>query len=158
MLKILSIIDDEKCYEEVRKLRWPNGVTCPCCGSAEIVKNGFHETNQYRQRYSWKNCNKRFDDLTETVFEGHRQPLKVWIIALYFMGLNLSNKQISDELDLCDSDVQVMTSVLRSGVVERKPEPKLSGKVEFDEVYVVAGHKGNSVAVKKKNEKHGKEG
>lgn len=42
-----------------------------------------------------------------------------------------------------------MANILRSGVVEKKPEIKLSGEVECDEVYVVAGHKGNSAAVEK---------
>jgi hypothetical protein len=31
------------------------------------------------------------DDLTDTIFAGHHQPLKVWILCLYFMGLNLSH-------------------------------------------------------------------
>ncbi len=47
---------------------------------------------------------KRFDDLTGTVFSGHHQPLKVWILCLYFMGLNLSNIQIAQELDLNRTD------------------------------------------------------
>lgn len=158
MLKILSILDDKKCYEEVRSLRWPNGVVCPFCDSPEVVKNGHHSTNHNRQRYECKMCKKRFDDLTNTVFEGHHQPLKVWIIVLYFMGLNLSNQQIAREVELCTSDIQAMTSILRTGVVERKPEPKLSGEVEIDEVYVVAGHKGNPGAVKKKGEKGVEEG
>jgi len=45
-----------------------------------------------------------------------------------------------------------MAEILRSGVVERKPEVKLSGAVELDGVYVVAGHKGNPKAVKKSKE------
>ena len=65
------------------------------------------------------------------------------------MGLNLSNRQIAVELDLHENDVQVMTKRLREGIVERKPKPQLSGQVECDEVYVVAGHKGNPEAVKK---------
>ena len=66
------------------------------------------------------------------------------------MGLNLSNRQISRELDLNTSDVQQMTRQLRQGVVVRRPEVKLGGEVECDEVYVVAGHKGHPEAVKKK--------
>ena len=42
----------------------------------------------------------RFDDLTGTVLAGHHQPLRVWVLCLYFMGLNLSNRQIAKELDL----------------------------------------------------------
>lgn len=43
-----------------------------------------------------------------------------------------------------------MASVLRSGIVEKKPDVKLAGEVECDEVYVVAGHKGHPPAVKKR--------
>ena len=46
-------------------------------------------------------------------------------------------------------DAQYMAKIIRSGIVEKKPELVLSGEVEFDEVYVVAGHKGNPAAVKK---------
>ena len=84
------------------------------------------------------------------MFSGHRQPLKVWIICLYFMGLNISNRQIAQELSLNESDVYEMTSILRSKVVEKQPEESLSDEVEIDEVYVVAGHKGKPDEVKKK--------
>src|SRR4051794_14645827 len=60
-----------------------------------------------------------------------------------------SNRQIAQELDLNESDVQAMTSQLRQGLVERQPEVRLDGEVEADEVYVVAGHKGNPAAVQK---------
>ena len=46
-------------------------------------------------------------------------PLRVWVLCLYFMGLNLSNRQIAAELGLCGSDVQVMTEQLRSGLVAK---------------------------------------
>ena len=91
-----------------------------------------------------------FDDLTGSVFEGHRQPLKVWILCLYFMGLNLSNLQIAAELCLNKDDVQQMTRTLRKAVAAKRPQVRLEGEVECDEVYVVAGHKGRPAAVKKK--------
>ena len=67
------------------------------------------------------------------------------------MGLNLSTNQIAKELNLDKDDSHYMASVLRSGVVEKKADAKLSGEVECDEVYVVAGHKGNPAAVKKRD-------
>ena len=103
--------------------------------------------------YECRSCGRRFDDLTHTIFAGHHQPLRVWILCLYFMGLNLSNEQIAQELDLNPDDAQRMTTQLREGVVQRKPEVVLSGEVECDEVYVVAGHKGNPEAVRKKGER-----
>jgi transposase-like protein len=65
------------------------------------------------------------------------------MLCLYLMGLNLSNAQIAQELDLDKDDVHQMTAQLCAGIVERKPEPVLSGVVECDEIYLVAGHKGH---------------
>lgn len=120
MLNIQEMVDDAKCYAEVRKLRWPEGVRCPKCGSAEITKRGKHTRQKQRQRYQCQSCQKQFDDLTQSIFEGHHQPLKVWILCLYLMGLNLSNQQIGQELGLNKDDVQQMTTQLRQGVEEKK--------------------------------------
>lgn len=154
-INIQGLIDDARCYETVRDLRWPEKVCCCHCSSDNVIKRGKDETLSYRQRYECKDCNKRFDDLTNTVFSGHHQSLKTWIIFLYFMGLNLSTEQIAKELTLNKDDAHYMSGVLRSGIVERKPDESLSGEVEMDEVYIVAGHKGHPKAVKKKEEKAG---
>src|SRR3954447_16711960 len=62
-------------------------------------------------------------------------------------GPELSNRQIAGELGLCRSDVQAMTEQLRRGLVAKAPDVELTGEVEIDEVYVVAGHKGQPAAV-----------
>src|SRR5499427_7404520 len=126
MIHIQSLIDDAKCFETVRLLRWPEGVSCPHCDSFDITKQGRDDTPPERQRYLCQTCERRFDDLTDTIFAGHHQPLRVWILCLYFMGLNLSNHQIAQELDLNKDDV------------------------ECDEVSIVAGHKGKPAEVRKK--------
>jgi transposase-like protein len=153
LVNILGITDDAKCYEMVRHLRWPDGVRCPRCDSAQVVKQGRDETESQRQRYECRPCGRRFDDLTDTILAEHHQPLRVWV--LYFMGLNLSNEQFAKEFDLDPDDAQRMTTLLRDRIVQGKPEVKLSGKVECDEVYVVAGHKGHPEAVRKKGERDG---
>src|SRR5512142_1966788 len=108
------------------------GVRCPGCGSARVTKDGRDDTQPERQRYECHGRRQRFDDLTGTIFAGHHQPLRVWVLCLYFMGLNLSNEQIAQELGIDPDDVQVMASQLREGIVQRKPEVKLSGEVECD--------------------------
>ena len=158
LVNILGITDDAKCYEMVRHLRWPDGVHCPHCDSGQVVKQGRDETEPQRQRYECRACGRRFDDLTDTIFAGHHQPLRVWVLVLYFMGLNLSDEQIAQELDLDPDDTQEMATLLREGVVQRKPEVQLSGEVECDEVYVVAGHKGHPEAVRKKGDPVGEGG
>ena len=148
MINLTSLIDDAKCYELIRHYRWPDGVRCTSCSSATVIRHD--ETQRHRQRYRCKDCGTRFDDLSGTVLARHHQPLRAWILCLYFMGLNLSNQQIAQELGLNDDDVHDMASHLREGLVAKVPEATLEGTVEADEVYVVAGHKGNPAAVQKK--------
>ena len=118
-INIKNLINDGQCYQTVRELRWPDGVKCPCCQSKYVIKRGLDDTEPARQRYECHDCDTRFDDLTDTIFAGHHQSLKVWVLCLYFIGLNVSNEQIAHELALNVSDVQQMTTELRAGIVKK---------------------------------------
>ena len=150
LLNFSALLDDAKCFELVRQYRWPDGVRCPSCGSAAVTRHGRDDTQPHRQRYRCTACTARFDDLSGTALAGHHRPLRVWVLCLYLMGLNLSNRQIARELDLSVLDVQAMTEQLRAGLVAKAPAVILDGEVEIDEVYVVAGHKGQPAAAAKK--------
>lgn len=118
-ITITNLIDDMQCYQPVRELRWPDGVVCPSCESQQVIKRGFDDTEPVRQRYECHDCHARFDALTDTIFAGHHQPLKVWILCLYFMGLNVSNEQIAHELAVHSTDVHQMTTQLRQGIIKK---------------------------------------
>jgi transposase-like protein len=89
LVNLSSLIDDAKCYELVRQHRWPEGVRCPHCDGASVARHGHDDTQRHRQRYRCRQCQSRFDDLTGTVLAGRHQPLRVWLLCLYFLGLNL---------------------------------------------------------------------
>jgi transposase-like protein len=129
MITLHQLSDNTKCFETIRALRWPNSVL-PHCGSEAIIKQGKDDTPPEQQRYSCKACQRKFDDLTGTLFSDHHQPLKNWVLRLYFMGLNLSNAQIARELDLNEADIQPMARQLRSGMVSKRPAVVLEGEVE----------------------------
>jgi transposase-like protein len=139
LVNILVTTDDAKCYEMVRHLRWPGGVRCLHCDSPQVVKQGRDETEPQRQRYECRACGRRFDDLTGTIFAGRHRPPWVGLLVLHFMGLNLSNEQIAKELGLDPDGARQMTTLLREGIVQRKPEAELSGEVECDEANAL-GH------------------
>ena len=48
MVNIQHLIDDAKCFETVRDLRWGDGIFCPHCHSDLIIKRGFDETQPHR--------------------------------------------------------------------------------------------------------------
>jgi len=93
LVNLSGLMDDAKCFALVRQHRWPEGVRCPACDSSSVIRDGCDDTQPHRQRYRCKACASRFDDLSGTVLAGHHQPLRVWVLCLYFMGLNLSNRQ-----------------------------------------------------------------
>ena len=47
-LNIHNLIDDAKCFEAVRNLRWPSEVKCPHCQSNHIVKRGKDDVHEHR--------------------------------------------------------------------------------------------------------------
>jgi len=51
MVNIQNLIDDAKCYQAIRKMRWPDGVICPHCSSGSVIKNGRDDIQPQRQRY-----------------------------------------------------------------------------------------------------------
>ena len=52
MVNIQALIDDAKCFETVRGMRWPDGVRCPESDSTEVTKDGRDDTQPERQRYT----------------------------------------------------------------------------------------------------------
>ena len=150
MLDILKLISTAKCYEEVRTMRWSSGVTCPKCNTTNIKRYGSHKGEKERRCYLCKSCGCRFDDLTGTIYEGSHLPLKTWVLCSYLMALNLSNSQISKELEITEKTAQSITTILRESVVKKKERAVLEEEVELDEVYVVAGQKGQPKKVKER--------
>ncbi len=100
LLKIQNLMDDSQFFDRLREMRWPEGRICPFCDGHRVIRRGWDDKHQEKQHYECNGCFRRFDDLTGTIFSGHHQPLKIWMLVLYFMGLNLPNSQISKELDL----------------------------------------------------------
>src|SRR3954470_4030001 len=147
LVNLPSLIDDARCFELVRQHRWPEGFRCPRCEGASVARHGRDEVQPHRQRYRCVGCGARFDDLTGTALAGHHQPLRVWVLCLYLMGLDLSNRRIAQELDLAPSDVQAMTEALRRGLTAKLPPVTLRGKNEIDEVRDDPGHEGQPAAV-----------
>ncbi len=153
MLKITDLMSEGVCYEKVRELRWGQGsVHCPRCEGDHCEEAGSSKKSAHCKSYRCLGCSRCFNDLTGTIFAESNLPITKWVGCLYLMNVNASNRQISHELEVSEKTAQRMTTKIRQEVEKNSPKLKLSGEVEFDEVYVVAGHKGSPAAVKKRAE------
>jgi transposase-like protein len=76
-VNIKRLIDDGRCYQTVRALRWPDGVACPSCESQQVIKRGLDDPAPARPRYECHDCAPRLDDLSDPIFAGQHPPLQV---------------------------------------------------------------------------------
>src|SRR5271157_3681158 len=71
--------DDAACRESIRRLRWPQGFTCPHCGEAGepwVMTGGWLRCRA---------CRKQTSLTAGTIFEGTRKPLRMWFLAMWFV-------------------------------------------------------------------------
>jgi transposase-like protein len=126
-LQLSKLLDAGQCFEAFRSIRWSDGVSCPNCQSKDVIKNGKDAVHIHVQHYKCKSCQSYFDDLTDTIFSGSHHPLTHWITVLYLMNLNISNAQIADDLEICESTVHQMCSTIREGIVKKSLVYSLAG-------------------------------
>src|SRR5438132_14053975 len=83
--------DPDVCLAFLTELRWPNGVTCPRCGSE---KHSFLST-----RKIWKcaGCRRQFSIKVGTIFEDSPLGLDKWLPTLW-MIVNAKNGVSSYEI------------------------------------------------------------
>ena len=93
-MELLKIFPDDATAEAwFVEARWPEGVTCPHCGSANVKTGANHHSMPFRCRQ--KGCAKRFSTKTGTVMECSNLGFQIWAIAIFLVATNL--KGISRE-------------------------------------------------------------
>lgn len=88
--------DDDLCLEELKKIRYPNGVYCEVC--KRFTK---HYRITGRTAYACKYCRHQMYPLAGTIFEKSTTPLRVWFFALFLMThtrAEISIKGLQNEL------------------------------------------------------------
>lgn len=72
------------CYETLRRLRWPHGMTCPRCSERRVTIHS-KSTQSPRRKYLCLQCRRTFTDLTGTPFARTNLPLRTWALYLRWM-------------------------------------------------------------------------
>src|SRR5580704_5499685 len=85
--------DPDVCLQMMVKVRWPNGVQCPTCGSEKVS----FLKNQNRWQCSTKHPKRQFSAKVGTVFEDSPLPLEQWLVCVW-LEVNAKNSISSCEL------------------------------------------------------------
>lgn len=87
---------DDACLEEIKKLRYPQGIYCYTCDDKTK-----HYKVQGRQAYSCEYCRHQVYPLQGTIFEKSTTPLRIWFFCMLLMTYTrgkITAKKIQSEL------------------------------------------------------------
>jgi hypothetical protein len=144
------LADDQKAADYLRQLRWPDGVTCPRCGS-DAVESRDRCANGLR-RFNGAHCAARlgqqfamFTDWTSSIFEESKLTPLEWVLVIGLWQLKLNATEIAAAADIQERTAQRCINLLDGGIDETyhlDPTRQLEHQVEADECYQSAGNKG----------------
>jgi len=137
------------CREYVVARRWPNGVSCPTCGSVKVKFSEKHNRWQCSSHHS----KRQFTVKIGTIFEDSPLGLDKWLAAMWQV-VNCKNGVSSYEVHRAIGVTQKtawfmdhrIRLALRIGSFD-----KLSGEVEVDETFI--GGKARNMHLGKREEK-----
>ncbi len=130
--------------------RWPAGVVCPHCDSADVQTGAAHKTMPYRCRE--KTCRKRFSVKTKTVMEASNLDYQVWAVAIYLMLVNIkgvSSMKLHRDLEITQKSAWHLAHRLRKAWAADDGRSAFMGPSEMDETFI-GGKRPNMSNAKRK--------
>ena len=127
---------EESCRAELFRLRFPNGFVCPKCGCTEYYPV------RGRNAFQCRACRHQTSVTAGTVMHRTHLPLTVWFWAIYLCATDkrgISAVQLSRTLNICYESAWYLLHRIRCAMAQRDENYALSGIVEMDDGYVVAG-------------------
>ena len=125
----------DNCREYLVARRWPNGVTCPTCGSKTVYfdssRNGWECKTRHPQR--------KFTLKTGTIFEDSPLGLDKWLPTVWMIANcknGVSSWEIHRAIGVTQKTAWFMLQRIRLAMQDTDTGGKLCGDVEVDETYI----------------------
>jgi transposase-like protein len=125
----------DNCREYLVARRWPNGVTCPTCGSKTVYFD--------RSRNGWecktRHPKRKFTLKTGTIFEDSPLGLDKWLPTVWMIANcknGVSSWEIHRAIGVTQKTAWFMLHRIRLAMQDEDTGGKLGGTVEADETYI----------------------
>ncbi len=140
--------DDETAEAWFVSQRWPDGVWCPDCGSANVQARPTRKPQPYRCR----DCRNDFSVKTHTLMHASKLGCRVWALAIYLMSTSLkgvSSMKLHRDLGVTQKTAWHLAHRIRESWADDHAE-RFGGPVEVDETFI-GGRESNKHDRKKLN-------
>lgn len=120
------------CYEALRRVRWPDGITCPFCGRGRVTTHS-KSARTPRRRYLCLGCRRTFTDLTGTPLARTNLRLGTWFRCLRLLRHGRTTTDLARALEVkWDTAVQLQrrlgVALTRPGVIRQLRELMAKGE------------------------------
>jgi len=132
---IIYFADADNCLNFLAARRWPNGVTCPTCGSNDVGFISSRRIWQCRTRHD----HSQFSIKTGTIFEDSPISLNKWLLGMWMLANcknGVSSYEISRATGISQKSTWFMLQRLRLAMQDSDTGGKLAGEVEVDETFI----------------------
>ena len=145
---LFDLLPEEHCVSILTRVAGA-GSACPRCGCRQTDQSKDPHYRQYYRRRRCPDCQAQgrtatFYELTGTIFEGSHLSARQWLWGMFLFVSGCSTLEIAGELRLNLKTAQRMVSLLQLVLITCRYRFSLTGKVEFDEVYLIGGLKGRA--------------
>ncbi len=149
---LFDLLPEKRCINLLKMIAGA-GKRCPRCRSKNIKEGQKGGYREYYQRCICLDCKEEgrtasYYELTGTIFEGTHLEAKQWFWGIYLFVGGCSTREIGIELAVSLKTVQRLVRLLQLSLITVRYRFMLRGKVEFDEVYVIGGLKGEAGGIK----------
>ncbi|MEQ1574839.1 MAG: IS1595 family transposase [Vicinamibacterales bacterium] len=142
--------DPADCREYMVARRWPDGVTCPTCGSKTVYfdsgRNGWECKTRHPKR--------KFTLKTGTIFEDSPLGLDKWLPTVWMIANcknGVSSHEIARAVGVTQKTAWFMLQRIRLAMQDgHSGGGKLGGEVEVDETYIGGKARNMSIAKRKR--------
>lgn len=152
LLEVIRFFEDEqRAFESVRDRRWPNGVSCPRCGSASVR---FMES---RRAWNCNDCRRQFTAKTGTIFAESPISFSKWLPAMWLIANcknGISSYELARDLGVTQKTAWFMLQRIRLAMQDDRID-KLGGEVEVDETYIGGKARNMHYGAKRTKNVHG---
>jgi len=127
--------DPDICLQMMVKVRWPNGVTCPTCGSDKVS----FLANQRRWQCSAKHPKRQFSAKVGTIFEDSPIGLDKWLPVVWLLTNcknGISSYEVARDLGVTQKTGWFMLQRVRLAMQAGSFWDKLDGEIEVDETFI----------------------
>jgi DNA-directed RNA polymerase subunit RPC12/RpoP/transposase-like protein len=143
---------DEKCFDYLAKIRWPDGVNCPHCGhikhyvisTAKRSRSLPPKINKGKPKTEYKcansKCWRKFNAITGSIFSQTKLPLWQFFYLIFSSAMNKKNvSSFQQATNLGISQKSCWYIMMRIRMLCWQDESlMLGGCVEVDETYLAA--------------------